>query len=135
MNLYPCTKEVVRAELENTVFRMLVFMTCLLCCQMSNISMIVARFGCCTAFIGHKMVTLSISVYIFIYAYSHLFMYYCTHCTEVREHTAITAAIFVHVYVSRLCPKGIFRATQPFVTKLGMVVHHCEPECPVKIKK
>ena len=40
MNLYPCTKEVVRAELENTVFRMLVFITCLLCCQMSNISML-----------------------------------------------------------------------------------------------
>ena len=88
MNLYPYTEEVVSAELENTVF--MVLMTCLLCCL--NIWMIVARFGCCTAFIGHKMVILSISVYIiiFIYAYSHLFMYYCTHCNKVREHTAIT---------------------------------------------
>ena len=31
--------------------------------------------------------------------------------------------------VSGLCLEGIFRTSEPLGTKLGVMVHHCEPEC------
>ena len=33
------------------------------------------------------------------------------------------------VCVSGFCPDSIFGTAQPFLTKLGMVMHHHEPEC------
>ena len=40
-----------------------------------------------------------------------------------------TMSVFLCVHVSGFCLVDIFRPTQPFGTKLGMVVHHLEPEC------
>ena len=33
-----------------------------------------------------------------------------------------------------VCPDDIFRITEPFTTKLGMVMHHQEPHCLNKLK-
>ena len=45
---------------------------------------------------------------------------YWNHCVHLS---------YLSVHVSKLCPELIFWTAQPFVTTLGMVVHHPETEC------
>ena len=45
----------------------------------------------------------------------------------------ILESVYPSVHVSHLCPDDIFRTTEPYTTKLGMIIHHHDPvECHAK---